>query len=202
MGKGEIISGGTSGQYQLKIKYDRTALEERIEAIQAKVDALNEELEEIRAQVEDAITNAEPSQNDFIAMDLSGYPEDPISAGGENTGPNGDPENIGPVPDAPNTDPERSDGGISAICSDPENIRRDDESEIGVLDAPNADPESGEDDGVWQVERVFGEVAKDPEFVRGIDPDPGPPFQDPEPIEEIEQPLTGNSSVSGTVNST
>lgn len=43
MGKGTIISGGTGGQYQVEINYDRGAYTDAIERIDEQIVALEEE---------------------------------------------------------------------------------------------------------------------------------------------------------------
>ena len=37
MGKGEIISGGDGGLYQVRLKYNRVSLDERLDLLDAKI---------------------------------------------------------------------------------------------------------------------------------------------------------------------
>ncbi len=50
MGKGTIISGGTDGQYQVKINYDRTAYDAQIENLENLISELETRIENLEVE--------------------------------------------------------------------------------------------------------------------------------------------------------
>lgn len=60
MGKGEIISGGTDGQYQVKIVFDKTNYESKVAALNQRISEIEIAINQLQKEIEELITNPEP----------------------------------------------------------------------------------------------------------------------------------------------